>query len=463
MLDRSDIQGLLFSGYASTPRSRAFLVRLTAEGARPWLGRLLPRVTTGARGDRRSPVKLNVAFSASGLAALGLGPRELATFPREFQSGMADPERANVLGDHEDDAAEHWEFGNGRKPVDALVLLYAATDTVLDETSAELEEELERFGHASEEEDTYLPADGREHFGFVDGISNVRLEGAPRVRGRNPFDPRVPAGEFVLGYRNAYGNLPDSPHVPVRSGTRRMPRITDAGRAMDLGENGSYVAVRKLAQDVAGFWSFAEREGRTLFSDDPSAAERFASLLVGRTPDGIPLAAHSVGARPPSHLNRFGYRDRAGGALGCPIGAHVRRANPRDGLGDDPAESLAHVRAHRLIRRGRLYGPTVVSGSAPSPDPRGLFFLALCANLRRQFEFVHETWFNNCKFGGLTHERDPLVGRGPRLTSADGRDTFSLEDGPVRQRAAIERFVRVRGGAYLFLPGMRALNYLAEP
>jgi hypothetical protein len=89
--------------------------------------------------------------------------------------------------------------------------------------------------------------------------------------------------------------------------------------------------------------------------------------------------------------------------------------------------------------------------------------MALCANLRRQFEFVHETWLNNPKFGGLTQERDPLVGSGPLPENAGGRETFSLQEGLVRRRCSLERFVTVRGGAYLFMPGLRAIAYLAEP
>jgi deferrochelatase/peroxidase EfeB len=188
-------------------------------------------------------------------------------------------------------------------------------------------------------------------------------------------------------------------------------------------------------------------------------------LLMGRTPDGIPLAARPrLAGGPPPDPNRFGYREGNGTlTTRCPLGAHVRRANPRDGLGEDGRESLAHVRAHRLIRRGRLYGPGVAPGAEPDVAPRGLLFMALCANLRRQFEFVHETWLNNPKFGGLTQERDPLVGSGPLPESADGRETFSLQEGLVRRRCSLERFVTVRGGAYLFMPGLRALAYLAEP
>ncbi|HWP08973.1 MAG TPA: hypothetical protein VNN72_24690 [Polyangiaceae bacterium] len=464
MLERGDIQGLVLSGYASSPRARCFLIQFTGAGAKAWLSRVLSRVTTGTRRERAARVRLNVGLSATGLRALGLPEASLVTFPREFVQGMADPERALVLGDVGAQAPEHWEFGGTeRTRVDAALLIYAADDAELDELSAELEEDFERFGLEVSEQDSYLPADQHEHFGFRDGLSNVRLAGGLRFRNNNPFDLRVPPGEFVLGYLNAYGRFPESPQAPVRQGTRRMPRLTDARRAMDLGENGSFLVLRKLAQDVAGFRGYVAREGSQVFPDDPRAAERFASLLVGRTQEGVPLARGPELGRGTNELNRFGYRDGERLAARCPLGAHVRRANPRDGLGDDPAESLLHVRAHRLIRRGRLFGPPLAPGAADDRQARGILFMALCANLRRQFEFVQETWLNGPKFSGLTHERDPLVGSGPPLASGDGRETFSLQGEGMRRSCSLERFVTMRGGAYLFLPGLRGLSYLAEP
>jgi hypothetical protein len=43
-----------------------------------------------------------------------------------------------------------------------------------------------------------------------------------------------------------------------------------------------------------------------------------------------------------------------------------------------------------------------------------------------------------------------------------GRGTFTEQAEPVRHRfAGLSRFVTVRGGAYFFLPGLRATRYLA--
>ncbi|MDQ3809392.1 MAG: peroxidase, partial [Chloroflexota bacterium] len=113
------------------------------------------------------------------------------------------------------------------------------------------------------------------------------------------------------------------------------------------------------------------------------------------------------------------------------------------------------------LRRGREYGPPVVDpfASPPADDPdRGLYFIAVCGNISRQFQFVQHTWLNNPKFAGLYDEADPLTGQhGP------GSDAFSIPAEPVRERyTGLPRFVTVRGGGYFFLPGIRALDYLAS-
>ena len=78
-------------------------------------------------------------------------------------------------------------------------------------------------------------------------------------------------------------------------------------------------------------------------------------------------------------------------------------------------------------------------------------------NISRQFEFVQHTWLNNPRFGGLYDNPDPLLSPAP-----PGGRTFTIPARPVRERyRGLPRFVSVRGGAYFFLPGIRALRYLA--
>ncbi len=458
-MDTSDIQGLVLSGYRAQPLARYFFLRFGAGDARGFLGELLNRVSSASRDEREEDRRLNVALTALGLAALGLDEESLATFPRELRQGMAHPERSAALGDVGPDGPEHWQVGGpGAQGIDGVVFAYAESEEALDEETELVEAALERHRVSAQSEDVYLPGDGREHFGFADARTNPRLARFSLRPDPNPFDPRVPLGELVLGYRNARGVRPERPSAPLKHGTRELPRPLDGGRAMDLGRNGSYVALRKLEQDVPGFLAFTREQGEAAYPGDPEPGRRLAAAMVGRWQNGSSLVL-SPDAEPsaPELSNRFGYREHDAAGHRCPFGAHARRANPRDMLGDDPKESLARMRSHRLMRRGRLYGPRYDEG-APSEGPRGLYFMALCASLSGQFELVQESLLESTKAPGVYRERDPLVGRGDSAT-----EPLTIQGEPYARRVAIRRFVRVRGGAYLFLPSLRALAYLAEP
>ena len=117
-------------------------------------------------------------------------------------------------------------------------------------------------------------------------------------------------------------------------------------------------------------------------------------------------------------------------------------------------------RRHRLLRRGRAYGPEEdpADDEQRSGGEHGLHFQCLNTNLARQFEFVQHSWLNDPGFDGLVGVEDPLVG--PRI-SGPGR--FDVPAEPVRRRyEGLPQFVTVRGGAYFFLPGIRALRFLAS-
>ena len=84
-------------------------------------------------------------------------------------------------------------------------------------------------------------------------------------------------------------------------------------------------------------------------------------------------------------------------------------------------------------------------------------FIAINASLPRQFEFLQQSWLNNPKFNGLYDERDPLSSANP------GDGTLTIPAKPVRERLhGLPSFVTVRGGAYFFLPSIRALEFLAD-
>jgi deferrochelatase/peroxidase EfeB len=108
---------------------------------------------------------------------------------------------------------------------------------------------------------------------------------------------------------------------------------------------------------------------------------------------------------------------------------------------------------HRLLRRARTYTADGERGTE-----RGLVFMCLVGDLSRQYEFVQHSWINDPVFDGLHDGPDPLVA--PR---ADRGGSFVEPALPLRRRhRGLPEFVRMRGGAYFFLPGVSALRYLAQ-
>jgi deferrochelatase/peroxidase EfeB len=217
---------------------------------------------------------------------------------------------------------------------------------------------------------------------------------------------------------------------------------------------------RKLHQDVEAFWRFMKAWTKAPDgTENPDAAVDLASRMVGRWPSGAPriLAPYRDDQRMATR-NDFGFAEDPHGVT-CPIGAHIRRANPRDSLAPSPSASAQESLRHRLLRRGRLFGPMVKDAQvAGEPVERGIQFIAINTNIRRQFEFVQQTWVNNPKFAELYDETDPIVGA--HLHGGAGR--FTCQRHPVREMVVgMPRFVWIKGGAYFFLPGLRALRFLA--
>ena len=214
--------------------------------------------------------------------------------------------------------------------------------------------------------------------------------------------------------------------------------------------------LRQLEQNVAKFWRFIDGAARAAGGDDGRGREWLAAKFLGRWPSGAPLVKASLADDPQLAAdNDFGFAaDRDG--LQCPVGAHIRRANPRDGFAhNDPQQSLRRSNRHRILRRGRPYGTRIADPLVDDGEARGLVFICLNSDIERQFEFVQQTWLNNTTFCGLSNEVDPLVG------SASNDGIMTVPQDPVRLRVkGIERFVTTRGGAF-FLPGLRALRYLA--
>ncbi|MEO8538654.1 MAG: peroxidase [bacterium] len=464
-LELDDIQGLVARGYGRL-RAARFLVLAFGDiqPARQWLASVAGELTPASEDPREAAVQL--ALTHAGLETLGLAATTLAGFSHEFREGMTTPHRQRVLGDLDGNAPESWRWGGPANPVPhALLMLYTANEVQM---AGALDAATERLGTAGIRVLVTLDTTDIgevEPFGFRDGISQPVPEGFGR-EGRK--EDTVKAGEFVLGYPNEYGELTDRPLVdPLKDPGEVLPQDSGGTKDRDFGRNGTYLVVRQLEQDVRGFWRYLEETTRGSNGDvRPEERDRLGAKMVGRWPGGAPLTTSpDRDDEALAKSNDFGYHHGDAEGLSCPVGAHVRRTNPRDSLDPNPgsADSLALNRRHRILRRGRAYGARLtpedaLEASSPDGIERGLHFACLAANISRQFEFIQHTWANNSKFDGLYDEVDPIMG-----TRGAAGATFSMPADPVRQRlTGIPQFVTVRGGAYFFLPGLRALRYLSS-
>jgi Dyp-type peroxidase family len=456
-LELENIPGLLFRGYGSH-RFATFLMFRVREraAARTWLETLVRDPALHFGPERPGEHALQAAFTRTGLEELGVTKTFIETFAPAFLEGMTSAHRARILGDVGANAAEHWTWGRADDPVDVALALYSRDG---DAHRRRVEAETERAGANGLELHTELPAapmpepragaNPREHFGFADGISQPVWQGSgldTRLSERERRLHQVPAGEFVMGQENAYSVV-----TPV-------PCIREGGDA--FGHGGSYLVLRQLSQDVAAFWSYFDAQaGSDATQGDVSPATRLAAKAVGRWPDGSPLATCPHAPDPAQgRRNDFLYGDLDRDGLRCPVGAHVRRGYPRDSKEEDRDKAIQRANTHRILRRGRSYGKPIENPRTPDGESRGLLFLCFSANLERQFEFVQQSWLGNETFDGLQGERDPLTGTQP---SGGGR--LRIPGTPVRERlTGIPQFVRVRGGAYFFVPGRKGLEQLAE-
>ncbi|WP_213982024.1 hypothetical protein [Sphingomonas sp. dw_22] len=494
-------QGLVVSGFSSLPTGRALFLEfgwdgVLASGGGAWL-KTLAAVAPVTDADGRDPRAVAFGVTFSGLQKMGLPAEALASFDRPFQEGMFQEDRLRRLGDRREaewlktviPGGPRWsgntppadpELGEAQVPtpvtVHALLLLYApdepTAESWCEQVGAALEPHKVKIVHRLHL-DLRLDERGiaREHFGFADGISQpVPYEDGAVVRGGAPIEPEsepwngVPLGEVLMGHMNGHHEVALGPIVPDSPAGREagLAPQPQAEGFLDLGLDGSYMVVRELKQKVAEFWQTLERAAEHMRAADPEhsghvTADWLAERVVGRDRDGNLLCPGGVlpadaDGQPD---NDFGYFDRDQHGFGCPVGSHVRRGNPRDGLAPTAADKptlLAASKNHRILRRGRKYGPTIARRDEKDDADRGLLFIALNTDVTRQFEFVQQTWMLNRNFATLYDEADPLLGPA---------GTMTIREQPLRRIIDVDSFVEMAGGEYFFLPSMPAINYLA--
>ncbi len=422
------IQSLAFTGFGSLPHTTLLRVR---DIDTAWLARVLSHLSFGRT---RHEIGVQLLLTARGLAALGAPPEQISAVGREFLNGMTYTPSSQRIGDTGPHAPnDAWWTDRDH---DAVLLLYGPSATALAATISELTRGVTRVG----ERELRLPAGSREHFGFRDGITRPRI-----ARPGQAGNDALPAGTFVFGEHDATGSVPE---------------------AGPIGQHGALVVLRELSQDVRSFWKYWLEAAR----GDEGTAIWLAAKAVGRWPNGMPVLPDQS-SEPACDETKLDFgsfaEDRHG--LGCPFGSHVRRANPRDGLIESPEISLQIAALHTILRRGRVFGPDAPSSWYPGPlrphlpsgieadgaAQRGLVFIALCTDIRRQFEFIAQNWLLAPKFADLYNEVDPL-------NAHEGTPrTFTIQSrGFCPHLQGVGGWVRPHGGGYYLLPGRGALGQL---
>jgi len=480
-----DIQGMLKSGYGWLKTSRFWLLTIRdgrEDEARAWLAKLLDsglivsaeRLDQAKKEPNNKALAINealaIAFSYSGLAKLGCEETGAHPFPTPFCSGMGSRLREGLLNDSP--RPWHWSDVEGcldRQSVHILVAQWRGATTSMSEPDPEVfvirivENNPWSFKKIGDEEKLFEP------FRFRDGLAQPVIHGLRDADGESAnkarehagplYDDRVVAtGEFVLGYRNEYDELTYTPDVEYWAESGEAPH---PGGRFTL--NGSYLAVRQIEQNVKAFDTFERANG-----------EGICEKLMGRRRTGLPLSwkGDPNAQVPDSTADAFRYQiDDANGFM-CPKGSHIRRMNPRDSLGSDVESGLKASKLHRLLRRGRPY----LDETEGKANPRqGIFFIACNADFERQFEFIHQRWMRNVRFGALHHEDDPIVGAPdqpdktftiPGLPSGSEvslKHVASQKD-EVSQKneVSLKDLTQTLGGGYFFLPGLKALKFIAS-
>lgn len=442
-VDLADIQGNVLRGYTHRCAAYIFLHIDDVVRAKALLKRMLPSITSGVPWGPTPPAStIQVALTYSGLERLGVPSEILATFSEEFRQGMA--VRAESLGDRGSCSPAHWEPGLGTGEAHVLVTVWAVDNARLDAIRDELRQIGAEAGATTVVNETRAEAhaNGLDHFGFFDGIAQPAVEGSGTVGRPGDGQPDgkggwrdVATGEFLHGYVDEDGSLPHAPAAPFHL-------------------NGTYVVYRKLHMNVAAFRKFLADAGRHF----PGGEEKLAAKIVGRWRDGTPLTLSPDGPSPdvvndPKRINNFSYRDDPTGLV-CPRGAHIRRANPRDAAGFFDGRL---TNRHRIIRRGRPYGPPLPEGVVEDDgQDRGLVFVCFNTDTWRQFETIQRLWIDDGDPLGLGATKDFLIG------TPHEKGVMTIPGSPPFFLCPQPQFVTMRGGEYLYQPSISALRWIAE-
>ncbi len=508
----ADIQGNILRGY-NMRFVRHIVVRVAdPDAARALIGAVVsgsdgtPTVTTAETWEAgtKPATCLNVGVTATGLQALGLPEDWLATFPEEFRQGAA--ARAAKVGDVDGSAPEHWRDRLGEADNVHLMWTIHALDSKeeLDALAAQIESAWRESGAFTVTSrldgatlDTYTQNEGDRdtvHFGYRDSISQPRFVVNGEYVGRADSQPIATVGAVLLGrVGDGGGGAARSEHYRTTfpGVTWQMPEATLGNTTIELGVNGCFNAFRALEQDVHAFEQFLDASARTINQElsrrrngAPTGAsepvwdkERVAAKLMGRWRNGVPLSLshwtkehgsevrfQGPGLPPPmdqANLNDFDYPDEDAGlddfdGIHCPMGAHIRRTNPR---GSQIVQRSANY-TRPLVRRGMPYGPPYDAANPDDGQHRGLLGNFLCASLIAQYEAVMYDWANlGLQDPRIVGTNDPIIGANRPATS---RFEIPMDDAEPIVLSGFPRFTETAAAIYLFCPSVTTLRFLAD-
>ena len=479
-LDLADIQGFIVRGYRM-PMVRHFLLTIgDPAAARKLLGRLAsgdesdtPQITTAedwhvgfepgpfdnqAEAPRYKPdYCLNVGITWPGMLALEIRDKvdelSFASFG-SFIAGAAG--QAQFVGDTGPSAPENWIGGFGKGSDHVLLTLHALSPEAMTTYSDRLSALFAEGGAFTEicrvDGNAWLEmVDGnpvpsaKVPFGYTDGISMTTIRGGPE---RYPADHQEPCEPwlFVL-LDEAEGYLVPEPH--------------------ELGLNGSFAVFKMIKTDVVGFENFLQS------NKDKIDPELLAAKICGRWRNGVPLALSPdtdspPGGIPPDQLNNYEYVNADGSGdpegLRCPVGAHMRRINPRGQPVIGQGNPGGSNNNHRLIRRGLPYGPNYDPKQPYDGIERGLMGYFISSDIEDQYEFVLKEWVNGAAFAGQVRldpkSKDPMIG-----TQDPAESIFVIPQAngaPPIKVTGFSSFVTTKAAAYCFLPSITAIKFISN-
>ncbi len=358
------------------------------------------------------------------------------------------PARAGLVGDTGPSGPEQWvgEFGAGTDHV--LVTLHALSPEAMDiytDRLVALFAEGNAFreiwrgdGHAimAMQDGQPVPT-AKVHFGYTDGISMTTIRGGPE---RFPPDHQKPVEPWLFVLRDEAENY----YVPE-------PRA--------LGLNGSFACFKIAETDVVGFENMLQSNKHLI---DP---ELLAAKICGRWRNGVPLALSPdtdspPGGITPEQLNNFDYvhADGSGDPRGlhCPVGAHMRRINPRG----QPVTGQGQPGGSNNTHHGPIYDPTQPYDGIE----RGLMGYFINSSFENQYEFVLQHWVNDSEFAGQVRlppkSKDPMLGR-----QDPSESIFVIPQAgglPPVKITGFSSFVTTKAATYCFLPSVTAFKFIAS-